>query len=270
MTGNKQVVRAALAAGVLTAASLGAVAVAGSASAAQSPDRPTTRIVGGTVAHTADTPWAVALNNSGSPSPSGQWCGSTLVKADKIVTAAHCAQEAVSTYTAIQGRDVLTQSAGKTSRIASISVDPEYGKSPAHDVAVMTLATPFDGVDTLPLNTDKTADAAGAASVVYGWGSTEGTGPEDTFQKVDVPVLGDAYCGKAYASEGYTADGEICAGYEEGGKDSCQGDSGGPLVLNGRLFGVVSWGVGCADAGNPGVYAEVATYAAELQAQIDS
>ena len=56
MTGNKQVVRAALAAGVLTAASLGAVAVAGSASAAQSPDGPTTRIVGGTVAHTADTP----------------------------------------------------------------------------------------------------------------------------------------------------------------------------------------------------------------------
>ena len=100
--------------------------------------------------------------------------------------------------------------------------------------------------------------------------TTEGTGPEDTFQKVDVPVLGDAYCEKAYASEGYTADGEICAGYEEGGKDSCQGDSGGPLVLNGRLFGVVSWGVGCADAGNPGVYAEVATYAAELQSQIDS
>ena len=67
---------------------------------------------------------------------------------------------------------------------------------------------------------------------------------------------------------GYTAGGEICAGYEDGGKDSCQGDSSGPLVLNGRLFGVVSWGVGCADAGNPGVYAEVATYAAELQSQI--
>ncbi|HEY3561019.1 MAG TPA: serine protease [Kribbella sp.] len=271
MTGMKHAVRAALAAGILTAASLGAVAVAGSASAAQPSDGPTPRIVGGTIAHTADAPWAIQLSNSGSPDANGEWCGSTLVKANKIVTAAHCAQEAASTYTAIQGRDDLSdKSTGKESKISSIWVDPEYGKSPAHDVAVMTLATPFDGVETLALETDKAADTAGAASVVFGWGSTEGTGPEDTFQKVDVPVLGDDYCGKAYASQGYTADGEICAGYEEGGKDSCQGDSGGPLVLNGRLFGVVSWGVGCADAGNPGVYAQVATYAAELQQQIDS
>ncbi|GAA3120567.1 serine protease [Kribbella aluminosa] len=271
MTGKKSVVRAALAAGVLTAASLGAVAVAGTASAAQAPGGPVNRIVGGTIAHTADAPWAIQLSNSGSPDATGEWCGSTLVKANKIVTAAHCAQEAVGTYTAIQGRDDLSdKSTGKESKIAGIWVDPQYGKSPAHDVAVMTLATPFDGVDTLALETDKAADKAGAASVVYGWGSTEGTGPEDTFQKVDVPVLGDDYCAKAYASQGYTPDGEICAGYEQGGKDSCQGDSGGPLVLNGRLFGVVSWGVGCADAGNPGVYAQVATYATELQQQIDS
>ncbi|MEU4288490.1 serine protease [Kribbella sp. NPDC026596] len=271
MTGRLQLVRAVLAAGVLTAASLGAVAVAGSASAAQSPDGPKTRIVGGTIAHTADTPWAIQLSNSGSPDPTEEWCGSTLVKANKIVTAAHCAQETATTYTAIQGRDVLSdKSTGKESKVSSVWVDPQYGKQPGHDVAVMTLATPFDGVPTLALETDKAADTAGAASIVYGWGETEGTGPADTFQKVDVPVLGDAYCEQAYASEGYTADGEICAGYEDGGKDSCQGDSGGPLVLNGRLFGVVSWGVGCADAGNPGVYAEVATYAAELQSQIDS
>jgi trypsin len=40
-------------------------------------------------------------------------------------------------------------------------------------------------------------------------------------------------------------------------------------VLNGRLFGVVSWGIGCADAGSSGVYAEVATYKA-LTTQINS
>ena len=170
MTGRLQLIRAALAAGVLTVASLGAVALAGSATAAQAPDGPKTRIVGGDIAHTADTPWAIQLSNTGSPDPTGEWCGATLVAANKIVTAAHCSQEAASTYTAIQGRDVLSDtSTGKESKISSIWVDPQYGQAAGHDVAVMTLTTPFDGVPTLALETDKAADAAGAASVVYGW-----------------------------------------------------------------------------------------------------
>lgn len=50
----------------------------------------------------------------------------------------------------------------------------------------------------------------------------------------------------------------ICAAVEKGGKDSCQGDSGGPMVVNGKLAGVVSWGVGCASAEYPGIYSNVA------------
>ncbi len=231
------------------------------------------RIVGGELAHTADTPWAIQLSYADSPAPNKEWCGATLVKGNKIVTAAHCvAGRDKADYTAIQGRDELADSSvGQESAIADVWTDPEYGQSPGHDVAVLTLETPFDGIETLELETDPAADTTGTEATVYGWGNTEGTGPEETFQKVDVPVMGDEYCAKpdVYGDD-YVADGEICAGYEEGGKDSCQGDSGGPLVANGKLFGVVSWGKGCADAGYPGVYAEVATYAAALQEQIDA
>ena len=55
---------------------------------------------------------------------------------------------------------------------------------------------------------------------------------------------------------------EFCAGNMNGGQDSCQGDSGGPVICIDHLnqpimYGVVSWGYGCAASGYPGIYGKV-------------
>jgi len=51
----------------------------------------------------------------------------------------------------------------------------------------------------------------------------------------------------------------ICAAVPSGGNNACNGDSGGPLVVEGTLVGIVSWGIGCTEAGYPTVYSNVAT-----------
>jgi trypsin len=258
--------RAAAIAGVLVLVSAGAAAAA-----TTTEDHPL--IIGGTLASTSEAPWAIALTNSGGSPPTGRWCGAALVRANKIITAAHCMIKPASTYTAVQGRaDLRDRSTGQTSRIASIWIHPGYNRTDnRNDFAILTLARPLTGVPVIRLETNPKADRKGAVPTVYGWGDTNDTGPDDTLQKIAVPDLGDAVClaNKEYVGYGYAANSNVCAGYLDGTGDACQGDSGGPLVLNGRLLATVSWGKGCAEPGYPGVYAEIAPNAKTLQAQIN-
>ena len=100
-----------------------------------------------------------------------------------------------------------------------------------------------------------------------GWGHNESNGTaQEIAQAVDVEFISYFECTRFsdYAQEWIDRDSMFCAGdLDDGGVDSCQGDSGGPLFVDcasGKpvLVGVVSWGIGCADAGNPGVYSKVA------------
>ncbi|KAG8545723.1 hypothetical protein GDO81_020436 [Engystomops pustulosus] len=93
------------------------------------------------------------------------------------------------------------------------------------------------------------------------------------------PIIDRATCDKYYHVGSYTSssvsiilDDMICAGYQDGGKDSCQGDSGGPLVckVKGAWYqaGIVSWGDGCAISYRPGVYTRTTAYQSWIQGYI--
>jgi len=105
----------------------------------------------------------------------------------------------------------------------------------------------------------------GSLCFVGGWGTTSSGGSlAAILQSVKVDIFSHKYC-KAESSYGSSFDevSEFCAGKIEGGIDSCQGDSGGPLICidvkkQPFLYGVVSWGRGCAWDGYPGIYAKVA------------
>ena len=78
-------------------------------------------------------------------------------------------------------------------------------------------------------------------------------------REVLVPIVDRKLCESAYKNINPITSRMICAGrFSEGGKDACQGDSGGPLTANGTLYGIVSWGLGCAQPYYPGVYTNVA------------
>merc|ERR1712018_1073747 len=105
-------------------------------------------------------------------------------------------------------------------------------------------------IDSISLPYDGEEYSSGTMCTVSGWGTTSSGGSlASTLMKVSVPVVSDDDCRDAYGQSDIT-DSMICAGLEEGGKDSCQGDSGGPFICGEKgseeLIGVVSWGIGCA------------------------
>ncbi|MEU4743105.1 serine protease [Actinosynnema sp. NPDC023658] len=223
-------------------------------------------VVGGTRVSTSTYPWVVYLATS----TGGQFCGGTLVKANKVVTAAHCVSgRSASSTRVVHGRDDKQSTAGTVATVSSIWVHPSYRTaSSGNDVAVLTLGTSISST-YLPLATpsDTALYAEGTSARIYGWGTTSSGGSASRYLLgATVPVTSDATCRTAYSN--YSSTAMVCAGYPQGGTDTCQGDSGGPLVAGGKLIGATSFGRGCALAGYPGVYSRIATYYSVITAQL--
>lgn len=96
----------------------------------------------------------------------------------------------------------------------------------------------------------------GTQMLASGWGYPWAGGSSPQYlHAVTVTVNDFNQCSWSYPT---LTDRMICA--SDAGRDTCQADSGGPLVVNNYLYGVTSFGNGCATPGYPGVYANVANY----------
>ncbi|MCB0123935.1 MAG: serine protease, partial [Caldilineaceae bacterium] len=229
-------------------------------------------IVGGQPASPGEWPWQAMVR------PGGYLCGGTLVAANWVVTAAHCVYDdagnlfSPSAVTVKLGEydRTVSETSEQIHAVSQVIAHEQYDEwTNNNDIALLQLTAPAqlnDSVKTIGLlatEMESTLAAPGYDAVVTGWGTTvEGGSAATRLMEVSVPIVSNTQCNRAY---GTITENMICAGYEDGGKDSCQGDSGGPLVVpdqsgGWRLAGVVSFGYGCARAGFYGVYTRVSRY----------
>nr|AAB37260.1 early trypsin precursor [Culex quinquefasciatus]AAK50138.1 early trypsin [Culex quinquefasciatus] len=217
------------------------------------------RIVGGFEVDIKDVPYQVSLRSFGS-----HICGGSIISKRWILTAAHCASSADRPKETIRVGSSEKGSGGQILKLKRIVQHPQYdGSIIDYDFSLLELAEELELDDShttiaLPEQDEPVTD--GAICRVSGWGNTQSSAQSNKFLRAtDVPSVNQDKCSEAYSDFGGVTPRMICAGYQEGGKDACQGDSGGPLVSGGKLVGVVSWGYGCAVAGYPDVYSQIAS-----------
>jgi len=219
------------------------------------------RIVGGVDAQPGRYSHQVALY-----SKDGTFiCGGSIITTDIIVTAAHCTDDVDVAKIGVYDR--TDDTTAETMEICDKVNHPSYGsKGKNDDIGLLRLcksselASKGTAVKTIQLNDDPNVPADDQILTVTGWGATSEYGYlSKILQQVNINYIPEADCAKVYK----LSDSMMCAGVKEGGKDACLGDSGGPIIVEGSnsdndvLVGVVSWGVGCAEPGFPGVYTRV-------------
>ena len=220
-------------------------------------------------------------------------CGASFLGGKWVLTAAHCVDDISPQQLKVNvGEYDLSNGAENAKAVDRIYIHPDYQLDVEfnNDIALIELVDSVDDPAITAITLVSLAESErfiidNSTVTVAGWGGRRGYdangGPTSNFpyvlHEVDLQLLPneqcmslvaqsstDAFEGTFTANDIDITDAMICAFIPGGAKGACQGDSGSPLMINTnegwQQIGIVSWGIGCAAEGFPGVYTNTAVF----------
>ncbi|KFQ56319.1 Urokinase-type plasminogen activator, partial [Pelecanus crispus] len=241
------------------------------------------KIVGGIQAEVESQPWIASIFQTSS-GINHFLCGGSLIDPCWVLTAAHCfytlskKPQDKSIYKVFLGKSILNvtddkeqvfmvdeiishpdftdETGGHNNDIALIKIRTASGQCAVESKYVRTVCLPEKN---LYLGDNTRCEIAG-----YGKQNYYDYYYAQRLISATVNLISQAKCKYEYYDAKRVTDNMVCAGDPTWMTDACKGDSGGPMVCehNGRmmLYGIVSWGDGCAKEKKPGVYTRVTQY----------
>ncbi|XP_029926348.1 urokinase-type plasminogen activator-like [Myripristis murdjan] len=243
------------------------------------PSQRMNKIVGGAMTSIESQPWVAAIFHR----RSGFGCGGSLIAPCWVLTAAHCFPDGENTkirhLSVYLGKSYINDTDADREQkftVEQMIIHPKYNNSYGsynNDIALLKIksqdgkcAVRTPSVRTVCLPPHLTMLPPGVECSIAGFGkeSDRAWHFSQYLKQAKVTLLSESDCKRdpTYARD--LTSNMFCAASPTWSTDSCQGDSGGPLVceVSGRMFvfGVVSWGEGCAKQDKPGVYTRVTNY----------
>uniref|UniRef100_A0A6G1S822 Serine protease 33 n=1 Tax=Aceria tosichella TaxID=561515 RepID=A0A6G1S822_9ACAR len=231
-------------------------------------------------------PWLVSFQVVKSDQQLAHFCMGAFISDRWILSAAHCWADPHLKHFLDTGKVRVT--AGSTNAygaknanftIKRIFYHSKFDRSSpiGFDVSLVEvkekapIKTNYSGelpfINTVCLPIEGKEYSKGQAVKIAGWGDTESKDPKskpDHLLTTDMVLTDSAKCAEIFGRKMKKVKNQyhnykdfICADYE-GKRDACQGDSGAPLLEyadnKAVAVGIVSYGLGCATKGTPGVY----------------